>query len=80
MHLGKVLKIHLKNGRILFGKLILLDKDVNMCLDDCIEKCDRKSDERCVNPSCDLCMRSIVQWGVVHIFGEDIEGIYLGEE
>jgi small nuclear ribonucleoprotein (snRNP)-like protein len=75
MVLGRYYKVTLKSGRKFEGKMIVIDKHMNMCLTDCKETFNVEVVRKCRDPVCDICEHSFKKWGVVSIFGADVVDI-----
>jgi small nuclear ribonucleoprotein (snRNP)-like protein len=74
MFLGRYFTVELKSHRTLVGRLTVVDKRMNMCLDNCYELVRERGPE-CVNPWCSYCKTGMVHWGVAYVRGEEIRGM-----
>lgn len=77
MYLGKMYKIVLKNGRKFEGRLVVIDRMQNLCLDSCNETFDSPRPQRCVSEECKFCMEGTKFWDLVHFTLDTIETIAL---
>lgn len=58
------------------GQLVVLDRNMNMCLNNAYEKLPSTGSSKCTNETCGICDVETIFWGKVWINGEDILDIY----
>lgn len=65
----------LTNGRVLEGRLILIDRTHNLCFDNCREVFGTALWKTCVNMECQFCQSRTKFWDVVSVQMDMIEHI-----